>query len=244
MKKRHTSNYKPRSLRRYERKARRNLLLSLGVIILFIYLFFFWGLPLLIKGVTLVQHRPDEKEKSPTEDVKLSPPVLSLPYEATNTASIKVKGYTQPNTKIEILIGNEVKSSSSSDESGQFESGFIDLSRGDNFISGKTIDDKGHKSLASKSIRVFFSSEKPKLEITEPEDNKLLKGGDKKITIRGKTDQGNAVNINGNIIIVNSEGLFFYELPLSDGDNQIIVTSTNAVGNTTKIERKVNYLAN
>lgn len=242
MRKRHSSSYKPRSLRRYEQKTRRNLLLSLGVIILFIYLFFFWGLPLLIQGVTLVQHKPTDKEKSPSEDVKLTPPVLNLPYEATNTASIKIKGYAQPDSKIEILINNVVKSTTSSDGSGQFESGFIDLTKGDNFISGKTVDNKGNKSLASKSIRVFFTMEKPKLEVSEPDDNKIIKGGDKKIVVRGKTSLGNTVNINGNIIIVNSEGLFFFEIPLNEGDNQIVVTSTNEVGNFTKIERKVTFI--
>jgi formylmethanofuran dehydrogenase subunit C len=117
----------------------------------------------------------------------------------------------------------------------------ISLSIGTNNIYGKTImGDK--QSLESKTIKLYYDSEKPKVDITSPTDNQEIKGGDKKIRVAGNTDPQNSITINGSTVIVNGAGDFATDVNINEGDNTLTITVTNRFGNSTSVERKVKYL--
>lgn len=238
--------FKPRSMRRLERKNKRSFYWTVCITLLMLYLFFFWGLPYLIKGLAQINKKTTLIEQPISEDAKLTPPVFNIPYEATNTATIQVDGYGQNKTKVELYVNNNLKETVPTDDNGHFEFNRIDLSEGENYIYGKTISETGNQSLSSKSIRVFFSNEKPKLEVLEPEDNKTIEGTDeqsKKVMIRGKTNPDNTLTINGTITIINPDGSFSQEQVLTDGENIISIKVINSVGNATQIDRKIIYTA-
>lgn len=235
--------YKPRSLRRAESKSRRNLVLAIIVSIVFFYLLVTWGLPLLIGGLSVFnQTKSIAQKKSIAEDVSLAPPVLNIPFEATNSSTLKITGYSIPSAKVQIYLDENQVSEIPIKEDGSFETDLIELNFGTNNIYGKTLDDKNKNSLPSKTIKLIYSNEKPKLEIIEPADNKEIKGGDKKVIISGTTDPENSVSINGSTVILNSEGKFLKEQPINDGENQITIKATNDFGNTKEIIRKVIFI--
>lgn len=237
-----TLNYKPRSVKRLESKNRKKLVITIIAILIFSYIFIFYGLPWIIGSLSVLnKFKTTKTPKQVTEDITLAPPVLNIPFEATNTSSIRFKGYSLPNAKVELYVDNELKDEVSTQSDGSFIVDNLPLSLGSNTITGKSIDEKGKRSLSSKGINIFYSNEKPKLEVTEPQDNQEVKGGDKKVKVSGKTDPNNHVSVNSQTAIVNGEGNFTIEVQLNDGDNPITVLATNSAGNTTVVSKIVKY---
>lgn len=245
---RYRSAYKPRSVKKLEQKARNKILGAILIIFFVGFVFINWGLPAIIGSLSIFN-----KAKHTTisnnliEDPAIAPPVLNIPFESTNSAELKISGYSSPNSKVEIYLDDDLKTTVTSDDFGSFTSDFITLSEGTNNIYGRSVNENStsnlpdKKSLPSKTIKLLFSNEKPVLEISEPEDNKQIKGGDKKVHINGKTDAQNQIMVNGTTVIVNNDGNFSTDVSINEGDNNISITAQNTVGNTTKIDRKVNY---
>lgn len=238
------SSYKPRSLRRREQKTKnilvRNIILGLVVL----YVVFAWGIPALVGGLSVFNKFKKVDQNTPvTQDETIAPPVLNIPYEATNTATIRISGYASPKDKVKIYLDDDLKTTAPVDDNGSFTSDPISLALGTNNIYGKTQDDNNHESLPSKNIRLLYSSDKPKLEISSPDDNSQIKGGDKKVTVSGVTDPNNNITVNDTVAVVDSSGNFSTAISINDGDNNIVVTATNSFGNSTQVSRKVTYSA-
>lgn len=237
------SSYRPLSTRRKDRKAKKNIIWTVILIIFLLYALITWILPNLIGGLSLVnklKSAPPSIVPIINEDATLAPPVLNIPYEATNTGTIKIKGYASAQTQVDIYVDDQLKSTTTTDENGNFLAENIDLSLGTNTIYGKTSNDKAN-SLSSKPIRIIFTNEKPKLTLTSPSDGQLIKGGDKKVTVSGSTDSLDEVTANGLKIIVNSDGNFSQTFAINEGDNQISVVSRDSAGNQNQISLKVTY---
>ncbi len=242
---RNYNSYTPRSLRKLQRNTRKKLIFTIIFAIFLGFALINWGLPNLIGGLVAINRlKSHPKPADLAENPAIAPPVLNIPFDATNSATLNLTGYSTPNSRVEIYIDDELKTTVDANSDGNFSVDNLSLSEGTNNIYGKTLDDNAsNKSLPSKTIRLVYSNEKPKLEIIEPNDGTQIKGGDKKIKVSGNTDNQASLTINNQTIIVNGEGHFSTDIPLNDGDNTISVVSTNTVGNSTKIERKVNYSA-
>ncbi len=239
----YSSGYKPRSIRHREQKSQKRIIWNVVFTIVVLYLIFFWGLPALIGGLSIFNRFKPNQSPPPAalENATLAPPVLNIPFEATNSAQIKIPGYATPNTKINIYLDDNLVTTVTSHDDGSFQSDPVNLDIGTNNIYGKTVDDKNRESLPSKPITVTYSNDKPTLSISSPDDGTQIKGGDKKVTVSGKTDPDNSVTVNGQTVVVQSDGSFSITTGINDGDNQIAIVATNSVGNTTEIQRKVTY---
>lgn len=237
---RYYPQFRSRSIRRSESKAKTRLFLTLIVSGLILALFIFWGLPTLVSGLSFL-NKNKSVPQSPVSDPAIAPPVLNIPYEATNSASIRVHGYSSPNSQVEIYLDGDLKTTTQADDNGKFTTDEVSLSIGQNNISGKTVNLSGKKSLPSKTIILIYSNQKPKLEISSPSDNQQIKGGDKKIIVAGSTNPLNSVTINGTAAIVRNDGTFSVTIPINDGDNTIAIGATDQFGNTNQIERRVTY---
>jgi hypothetical protein len=229
---------------RRQTKTLKIKLVMIALLVLFlIYALFAWILPELIGGLSFLnRYKASSKPTSLiSESPTLAPPVLNIPFEATNTATIRVKGYAQPLSKVEIYVDDELKDTTETSLDGNFNAESVDLSLGTNNVYGKTVDDKDNKSLPSKSIKVIYNNEKPKLDLSSPADDAKFKGGDQKVTVSGSTNPGNTLTANGLQIIVGTDGNFSQSIPISEGENNITITSTDSAGNTTSVSRKVTY---
>lgn len=235
-----------RAIRRQEKKSRNRFFITVLLAIFFLYVIFVWVLPFLIGGLSFLnKFKPSPSAPQPvSENPTLAPPVLNIPYEATSTAQIQVKGYAQADTKVEIYKDNSLKSTITAKEDGSFISDPIPLTLGTNSFYGKTTDDKGNKSLPSKTITITYSSEKPNLTVQNPSDNQTI-SGDKKLTVSGHVDSPSnltvTATVNGSQVIISSDGNFSQVVDIQDGDNNIVITATDQAGNSTQISRKVTY---
>jgi hypothetical protein len=235
------SSYTPRSLRNKEKKTKKALYRNIVLGVLILYATFAWILPNLVGGLSFLHRSPKSSNSPVSENTTLAPPVLNIPYEATNTATIRISGYASPNSKVQIYLDDDPKTTAQTNSDGNFRSDDIALVLGTNNIYGKTVDDKNSSSLPSKTIQLTYSNDKPTLDISSPSDNTQVKGGDKKVNVSGTTEASDNVSVNGITVIVSSDGHFSYDAPLNDGDNTLTITSTNSVGNSTQVQRKVTY---
>lgn len=234
---RHVS-YKPRSIRKFEHKTKRKLIFTILLSFFLLYLTFAIAIPFLIGIIASLQkHTPAATAEQ--YDDKLAPPILNIPFDATNSATINIDGYAATDTQVELYINDSPVQKTFTDSTGSFSFGSVALQVGRNYIYGKTISDS-KTSLPSKGIKLDYSNEKPNLQVIEPTDNKTQSGGDRKVKISGKTDDSDTtVTINDKQVYVNSDGNFSDTRDLNDGENQIIVIATNKFGNVNLISRKV-----
>ncbi|MEK7616811.1 MAG: hypothetical protein AAB414_02060 [Patescibacteria group bacterium] len=239
--------YRTRSARRLARKSKRNFIITLILIGFLIYATLQWILPTLITGLGFVTSfvKPSPKKTYTTENFSLAPPVLNIPYEATNTAQINISGYGTPDSKVSIYIDDEKKDTTEVSPDGTFEIKNVSLVLGTNSIYGKSIDpdfigvDENEKeSLPSKVIKVIYDSEKPLLEISEPEDGKIQQG-EKKVKISGRTESQAKVSVNDSQVVVGSDGIFNIQLQLNDGENVLNIKAQDLAGNSQEISRRV-----
>lgn len=237
-----SNTFKPRSVRRAEKKTKKNLIITIIIVIILGYLLLSWGIPALIGSLSVFNKLKPEDKKAAINisDEAIAPPILNIPFEATSSANLSISGYAAPDSKVEIYLNDELKDSISTLPDGSFSVSDIILSKGQNNIYGKTINGD-RSSLPSKTIRIVFNNDKPKLEVSEPADGHEITGGDKKVTVSGNTDPDNLISINGQSTIVNSEGSFSLTISLNDGDNIISILATTPIGNINKVERRVKY---
>lgn len=237
-------SYRTRSARKLAQKSRKNFIITLILIGFIFFATLNWVLPNFINGIGFVKEtiKPAQKEKSILEENPLlAAPVLNIPFEATSNSEIEIKGAATPNSKIILYVDDQNVKETQADENGLFTFQNVSLSIGTNNIYAKSVDDQSRESLPSKTVKVIFDNEKPQLTISEPEDDKKIQGGDKRVKISGKTEPGSKILINDSQVIVDKDGNFSIDQLLNEGENMIIIKSVDLANNTTEIQRKVTY---
>lgn len=108
-------------------------------------------------------------------------------------------------------------------------------------IDGKLAANNGNKLGSTKTTTFMVSSDTtpPALTISQPANSS--KTTQDKIMVSGATEAGSIVKINDNVITVNGDGSFNNEVTLTEGLNNITITSTDSVGNTTVSHVSVSY---
>ena len=90
-------------------------------------------------------------------------------------------------------------------------------------------------------IRIFIENERPRLEVSYPSEDLLTL--EKRITVQGTTEESNSVILKSEQmempLLVDSEGGFVTQLPLSEGPNRIEIRATNPIGLKTSVVRTV-----
>lgn len=170
----------------------------------------------------------------------LQPPVLIGVPEATQSSKISFNGTVNENKGIVEIYVNDDLSQEISIEDNKFEASSISLQKGKNLIKSRWIIDN-ETSPFTEEYEVNFLADKPKLEVSFPQDGATYTKADKNITVQGTTDPDNSVSVNSFRAIVESDGSFNYLLQLNDGENTLLVEAQNPAGVTTQKQIKVTY---
>ena len=212
------------------------------VVILFVVLYFIFtfGIKLLLNTSSFISGlfpQPSTKPLSKTEDSFSSIDISSIP-QATNSAKIIVSGSVL-NFDSLVFYLNKVKVKEVDSPSDIFNEEIGDLEKGENsiYILAKSKDSKTEKSTIT--YKVFYKSEKPKLEISEPSDNSTT--SNQEIKVKGSTDKETYIHINEMPVVVDANGNFEIAIRLKDGDNQIIAKAQDIAGNEETKTIKVTY---
>lgn len=235
-------SYRSRSVRIQAKKTKRKLITTIIIIILLVYGGVKWIIPGFIGEVGVITgffKTPKPVEKSVADSEILAPPVIFLPYEATNSSKINIGGYAT-SSKVKIYVNDQLKNITDVSIDGKFNIEDIKLELGENKIYGKSSDEKDHESLPSQTINLLYDNQTPSLKINEPEDGKEIQG-DKKVTVSGKTDPDAQIYINDTRLIVNPVGEFSTSYNLNDGENTLIIKAQDKASNSKSETRKVIY---
>lgn len=223
--------------RRNRKTAVRLVVLTVAVSVLLV----FFGIPALSKLAGFVSELG--KSDKPILKGDMTPPappqIEQLP-EFTNFEKITLKGKTEAGATIKLEINSQSKEILT-DSSGAF-SAEITLKKGENTISATSVDSSGNSSLKSKGFTVVFDDEEPEIIIESPEDRSTIYGQkNSQVEIKGKTEEGASVTINGKFVKVESGGSFTYRDTLGEGENKFNIKSLDRAGNFTEKDFFVNF---
>lgn len=211
------------------------LTVFIGMIFLFISLFF--GLPLLAKLSLFLGKFSGEEINTVSDHTPPFPPQLEIPYTATNSARITLRGIAEPNSSVKLFLNEESLEKILIGKDGVFTKR-IALKEDKNTISAQAIDQAGNKSKTSAPITILYKKTGPLLEIEFP-DKEEFETEKEEIEIKGKTDPEVDLNINDRWVFVENDGVFNYLVSLAKGENLIEIIATDEAGNQTKIERMI-----
>lgn len=230
------------SLKEQERIIYKRLLI-IGITIVFIVVvFFFWGVPILVRIAEFLNILRDESSSSSSGDVipPFTPRVESIPT-ATNSANLPIKGSAEAGSTVEIFLNGELKKKLLVGQNARFSIEDFSLSEGENRVEVRSIDQAGNTSPLSAPSIVTFDKEVPTLEVLEPKSGAAFTGGNRDIKITGTVEVGSTVTVNGFLAIVDSEGKFSYTYALSAGDNTLNILAKDAAGNSKEEKVQVTY---
>ena len=236
-----------RKINRIERIARREekntikriFILSIVSVVL-VFLLLTLGVSLLGKLTDLLGLVFKGKTSAPSsENITLQPPILDSIPQATNSAQLKITGFSSDGKKVEVYKNGE-KVGDTTVDGGRFSYEDITLSTGSNEITLKTVSDTGSSSDFSRAVTIVFAKKEPKLQVDTPTDSQNFSGNNR-IKVAGQAEKNAQVFANGFLANVDGDGKFDVTIPLMDGENTIEVKALDEAGNVKTVKLKVNF---
>lgn len=214
----------------------------LGLItVLVLVLTVVFGLPLLVRFSILLG---DLKNKQDSEIVeKVIPPMmprLILPFEATNSARIDLRGVAEKGVSIELLKNDVSVGKVETDEAGEFVFKDIFLEAGESIFTAVAISKAGDSSEISKELTLAYDNEAPPLTMTNPSETSVKVESDD-FDVVGVSEKGVSVTINGRVAMVDDAGSFKLKLQLAIGKNEVEIIVRDLAGNETKKKIEITY---
>lgn len=224
--------------KRNVKKAAWLVIITMGIIAALVM----WGVPLLVRvAVILGDLNASRRPISKTDLIPPPAPTLLLPYEATNSATLTVKGWSEPGSTVYLTVNSEVVGSVLASEAGNFELFDVGLSTGQNDIVAVAVDQAGNKSLESVPARLGYYHGEPELEIESPVTGQTITGGEKEVEIKGTTGAGSRLTVNDRLVVVAPDGRFNYRHALNEGENVVVIKARDGAGNEARRELTITY---
>lgn len=213
--------------------TRKTVVVGIATVLLFVGMIVF-GLPLLVKLSIFLGDVKSRTDKT-TKEVIIPPlpPRLVLPYEATNSATVSILGYAEPNVNVELLKNDVSIGKTQVDVNGSFIFSEINLDKGDNSFGAVAMTDKGGSSEQSKNVLVVYDDILPSLQMLNPSEVALTVDY-VDFDVIGQSEKGVSVTINGRVAMVDDQGKFKLKLQLSAGKNDLEIVVTDLAGNVTR----------
>lgn len=227
-----------------EKKTKTKLFAYLVGIIVILFILVKFGIPALInfslflakvKGGTGTTASSTQQSQS-----VLLPPTFSIPFTATNSATIILSGTAQIKTTVQLYVNNQMVNEQPVKDDGSFIFHNVALNNGQNTLQAKIKNDKEESNL-SDPITVTYLNKQPNLSVDEPHDGDNFPHDNNTVTVHGKTDPDVKVTVNGFWATTDANGNYSYTLSLQNGDNHIKVIATDQAGNTKEQDLTVHY---
>lgn len=207
-----------------------------------LFLLFTFGFKILINTTLFITNLTTPKKVATTDnnDSQTKYGLLDIDTipNATNSARIIVSGTISNYDVLYFYInGSQVKEKKVDSEDFSQEIG--DLKKGENtvYVKARANDSKEEKK--SQEFTVTYRGDKPKLEVSEPQDN--TKTSNTEIKVAGKTDKDILIKVNDLPVVVDAQGNYQTSVRLKEGDNTITVVAIDDAGNSDTKTLKVVY---
>ena len=222
-----------------EQITKKTVFLGFLTVLAFVLIIVF-GLPFLINFSIFLGNTKSKKDVT-TENV-LPPlaPRLVVPFEATNSSKIKIDGFAESGSVVELLKNEESVGKAEVTQSGDFTFENVELSEGENNFSAIAIKDNNGSSEASKDISVIYDNKQPELKMNNPSEESLtVDSAD--FDIIGTSEKGVSVLVNNRLATVDSDGNFKIKMQLNAGKNEIEIVVKDAALNVTRKKISITY---
>ena len=227
-------------LERHETKKLRSRVLTLTIILaLFVIFMITLGLPLLINGSVFIGKLFGGNQESERSTQELGDFSVNEIPSATNSAEIMVSGTVENLKTVEVFLNGDKTDEYDVKNQEDFSERITGLRSGENqiYFVGKINESSVVKK--SQIYSIMFRNEKPKLEISEPQDNHVTPRDE--IVVKGKTDSNVTVVINDAPVITDATGNFQTSVKLKEGENKIKIVVQDSAGNSDSKEITVKY---
>ncbi|PIQ72512.1 hypothetical protein COY13_03510 [Candidatus Roizmanbacteria bacterium CG_4_10_14_0_2_um_filter_36_35] len=213
-------------------KLTRTITVFIILLIISLLLIFTVGFKLLMNSSIFVANlfsKNSAQALNKTTDVYGSVSIDNIPT-ATNSAKFIVSGSVVNYDKLEFFLNDEKVKEVDLKASDNFSEEIGDLVKGSNevFIKALSSDNKSKKS--TNIYTVLFKQEKPKLEISQPNDKEVISQSE--TLLKGSTDKEVFVKIDDLPVVVDVNGNFQTNLRLKEGDNAILIVALDIAGNS------------
>jgi RHS repeat-associated protein len=157
------------------------------------------------------------------------PPTLTIssPSDSTvtNQNAVQISGTVSDSTSVTLTANGQNVTVSN----GTFSTS-VSLTEGISTITIVATDAAGNTTTINRIIGMYTIT--PVITIQSPQNNSTV--SDSAVTVSGMVQDSTkaTVTINGNTVPVNSDGSFSITVPLAAGANQIMISATDAAGNT------------
>jgi hypothetical protein len=173
--------------------------------------------------------------------IKPNSPVLAEIPKATKEKEITIKGYAQPGLTIILYINGPEKGRATTGNDGLFTFDKVELSNGKNTIFAKALDAKNIESERTPIYTISVDKDNPKIEIESPKEGEVVRNLDKRIRIRGKSNEKITLKINGKLAVVKPDLTFDFLLGVNEGGVEIKIEAVDEAQNKTEQSIRVTY---
>lgn len=231
-----------RHARVQDKKAARRGVLLLFLSLLLLGGLLFFGVPTLAKFAGFVVNLQGSGQSIETDDKSApAPPIFYTTVPgSTKENRLKLNGTAEGGATLFIFQNDEKIKEFVVSETSNFDIE-LSLDTGENTIWAVVRDSAGNESGESGKIRVILDNEPPSLEVITPADNSSFTGGEKSITVQGKTEKGTRVMVNDRLAMVSGDGTFSQKVNLAEGENIITIVVVDEGENETEKVLKVTY---
>ena len=167
-------------------------------------------------------------------------PILSALPEATNSSSLLIEGYTEPNAALDFLVNDKISVTDKANTDGSF-SKTVTLDLASNRVQVRAADEAGNINISEVKI-VIFDSKPLEISINSPKEGSEFFGKNNQVVdIQGFVNKPESqVIINNSFVTTNKEGIFLHRIQLQSGNNEIKAVASDKAGNSA--ETKINLL--
>lgn len=172
-----------------------------------------------------------------TKQVKPQTPTFNAPTPNTKESQLTINGFGPAESQVQFIFNGEELAEYllKTGLNGEF-SLTVSLNEGENSLQAYAIDDNGLESDLTKEYQINFDQTAPTLAIDNLRDGQEIVGKEKKnLMIKGITEAKAAVVVNAQQTRADDEGNFSLEYTLSEGDNQLEITASDAAGNQSEV---------
>lgn len=234
-----TNQVSSRLVRNEQRKLTQQTIMYLALAIGLGLLFLFVIVPGVIRGLTGLLGSGGIAEES--DVIPPQVPHVSAPVSATNSATLKLSGFGEAKSKVLLVHDGSQSADTTVADDGKFELE-VTLHGGENTLSVYSVDAADNESAATQNFAVVFDEEAPQIEITEPQpDQHFETRKQQQLTVKGTTEPGSRVMINGRLAFAGADGSFSGSFQLQEGDNEVKIVATDQAGNATEKTFKVSF---
>lgn len=183
----------------------------------------------------------NRNQENPTPSKAISVPSFSELPKATNQDSISVSGYSATGTTVKLFVNGPEVGSSPAGEDGKFMFENIPLISNRNTIYAKAVDGDGNESEKSETYIITVDKEKPKLEVSQPNNGEKIKNLDERVLVKGKVNEKAKITINEKLVVQKPDLSFEYLLGVSEGDVKISIKAEDEAGNSKTEVLEIKY---